>query len=843
MPRAGPRRMSAETAVMGTSHLVDIADADADDVDLLGGKGAGLAGMAREGLPVPPAFVITTEACRVYLEHGSVPEGLYADVARHVRSLEEQTGKTFGAGPHPLLVSVRSGAPISMPGMMDTILNLGLSRKAAVALAVETGDARFMADLVRRFHAMYAETVLGAVDEPPGLTEMLADVSPDAEPGAVFDAVWERCAGAVTNELGDAVPLDPTEQLHGAIEAVFSSWNTRRAKTYREFHGIPHRLGTAVVVQTMVFGNLDERSGSGVVFTRNPVNGTPVLYGEFLAASQGEDVVSGTFTPETIETAEQALPAPFTQLRALCAGLEQSRGDVLDIEFTIEREKLYLLQVRSAKRTAEAAVRIAHDFIQEGSVADAEALRGLSVEHVRQLQRPAFDEGEAERAREDGRLVTVGTGACPGQVTGVLCFSSDDATRLVEDGTDVILARPVTSPADLHGMIAARGIVTATGGSTSHAAVVARALGTSCVVGCGDLDIDPLAGTLSVGDLTLNAGDDVSLDGGSGELFRGRIPVAAAVGRTPELGAVLARCAEASGCETHARVTLPSQAEEARACGATGVVAGLDDVLAASGHLDDLVAALLKRTDRIDAAALEDAVERELTPLLAAAEGMDVSLRGLDFLSDDVREYVHQTPLLTSYPELSLPLGLPELVDAQLTGLARAMKASGRATGVTFALRHITDELEAAALGRMSDALRTSHPDLAIRLASYATSARSLLRASALEAGAPIAWIELRTLQASHFGLPARFLLTKDPLDEYVRSGLLDIDPRVELDPGVARLLAGLTTKGAGVRLSLPVGERLVSGLYELGLRRYAVELSDVRPLVLALGKAALRSR
>jgi pyruvate,orthophosphate dikinase len=826
--------------VSGTSHVIDIAAADPGEVGLLGGKGAGLAEMVSQGLPVPPAFVITTEACRAYLDHGQTPDGVYADVERHLRALEEQAGKTFGTGPHPLLVSVRSGAPVSMPGMMDTILNLGLSREAAVALATETGDTRFMADLVRRFHSMYAGTVLGAVEETPGVSEMVAGTAVDADPGAVFDQVWEHCAAALLDETGDEVPLDPQEQRRG--EAVFSSWNTRRAKTYREFHDIPHTLGTAVVVQAMVFGNLDEKSGSGVVFTRNPVDGSPTLFGEFLAASQGEDVVSGTFTPDTIDAAEATFPRPFAQLRTLCAELERSRGDVLDIEFTVERDTLYFLQVRSAKRTAEAAVRIAHDFMVEGAVTPAQALSGLSIEHVRQIQRPAFDEAAATQARQDGRLITVGTGACPGQVTGVLCFDSDKAVQLVQDGLDVILARPVTSPADLHGMIASRGIVTATGGSTSHAAVVARALGTSCVVGCHDLDMDPDAGTLVSGGGTLAAGDEVSLDGATGELFRGSIAMEPSTEKAPELAAVLDRCAEASGCEIYARVTLPQHAEEARACGATGIVAGLDDILAASGHLDDLVAALLKRSDRIDVPALEAAVERELTPLLKSLDGLSVSLRSIDFLSDDTREYVQQTPLLESYPELSLPLGVPELVRAQLTGLTRAVVAAGRTAPVTFAVRHVTDQREAHALGAMSEEIRASHPDADIRLASYATSTRSLDRAADLDDGSPVAWIELRTLQAAHFGLPPRLLLGKEPLDAYVRAGLWDVDPRREVDPTVARSLAHMGSRGAGIRLSLPVTDTLAGQLHAIGLRRFAVELGDVRPVVLALGRAALSS-
>lgn len=323
--------------------------------------------MTRAGLRVPPAFVLTTACCAEYLRERRLPDALVADVDARIAQLEAGTGRTFGRGPVPLLLSVRSGAPVSMPGMMDTVLNLGLNRDAAVALAELSGSVRFMADVLARFHAMYAEIVLDALEAPGSPVDaVLAELGDQAGPGEVYDAVWARLQGQREAAGEDTVPDDPRDQLLGAIAAVFRSWNTRRAITYRELHGIDHDMGTAVVVQTMVFGNRDERSGSGVVFSRNPVTGEPGLYGEYLAASQGEDVAAGTRTPDPVSALGETQPALHAELVDTVAALERVHGDVLDIEFTVESGILYFLQVRSAKRTAPAAVRIAADFLREG---------------------------------------------------------------------------------------------------------------------------------------------------------------------------------------------------------------------------------------------------------------------------------------------------------------------------------------------------------------------------------------------------------------------------------------------------------------------------------------------
>lgn len=810
-------------------------EADPADVDRLGGKGAGLARMTQQGLRVPPGYVIGTAACRSYLAEKAVPAGLVDEVFARLTELEAATGKAFGGGPVPLLLSVRSGAPVSMPGMMDTILNLGLDRGAAVALAEATGDARFVADLVARFHTMYAETVLDALDPGAGVDALVEAVDPGEDAGPVYDRIWAACEQALADDTGDSVPDDPRAQLVGAIEAVFRSWNTRRARTYRDHHGIPHDLGTAVVVQSMVFGNLSADSGSGVVFTRNPVTGEPGLFGEYLAHSQGEDVVAGTRTPDPVT--EALAPAVLDELRTTCDDLERNHGDVLDIEFTVERSALYFLQVRSAKRTAEAAVRIAADLASEG-LPLTQALRHVTPAQIRQVQRPGFDDAEVESARTGDRLLTTGIGACPGQVSGALVLDSDRAKEQADAGRAVILARPVTSPADLHGMIAAQGIVTATGGSTSHAAVVARALGTTCVVGASEIVVDETARTVRVGDRTLAEGDEISLDGSSGELFAGAFTTSTPAAATAALGELLGLAAGASGCEVLSRVTLPADVATAREAGAAGLVTAVDDVLAATGHLDGLVASLLGDGGGID--RITDLVAQEFTPILRAAGDVEVGVRAIDLVADEARELLQQTAVTTRHPELSVPLGRPALIEAQLTGLARALADSGGRATVHLAVRHLSDPAEARALRALGEGTE-------IGVGAYLTSPRGALGARAIAEAGDVVWLEVRAVQAAVFGLPARQLLTAEPLDGYLARGMLSCDPRTTIDPAVQTLLAPVVEAAAavpgcrvGLRLSGEVSQEAAAQLHALGFRRFAVDAAETRPLVLALGKAAL---
>ncbi len=812
--------------------------ADPDAVDQLGGKGAGLARMTQQGLRVPPGYVASTAACRRYLAEGRMPDGLEEELYAQLAALEERSGKTFGAGPLPLLLSVRSGAPVSMPGMMDTILDLGLSRDAAVAIATATEDTHFMAEIVARFHAMYAEIVLGALDPGAAAEDVVATTAADDDPGQAYDRVWAACEAALADDTGDSVPVDPAAQLIGAVEAVFRSWNTRRARTYREFNGIPHNLGTAVVVQAMVFGNLDADSGSGVVFTRNPVTGEPGLFGEYLARSQGEDVVAGTRTPDPVTAA--LAPDLLDELSVTCRELERREGDVLDVEFTVERGTLWFLQVRRAKRTPEAAVRIAADLLAEGAVSQKTALSMVSAEQVRQVQRPGFDAGEVAAARSGGRLLTTGIGACPGQVSGALVLDSDRAKAAADGGAKVVLARPLTSPADLHGMIAAQGIVTATGGSTSHAAVVARALGTACVVGASAMTVDLAARTLRIGERTVAEGSPVSVDGATGEVFSGAFAVSTPASATGALSGLVDVARAAAGCAVFGKVTLPGDVVGALASGATGLVTAIDDVLAATGHLEGLVAALL--TDRDGVGRVADLVAAELTPLLRAAGDVELGVRAIDFLADEARELLQQTALTTKRPALAVPLGVPALIEAQLAGLARAVADSGGVARVHLAVRHISDPAEALALRRLAAAQGGG-----LTIGTYLTSPRAAFNVAGIAAVSDALWLEVRALQAAMFGIPARQMLTAEPLDDYVRRGLLSVDPRNAIDPSVVGLLAGVAKaadvvpdRRVGLRLTGPVSDAAAAQLYGLGFRRYAVDARETRPFLLALGKAAL---
>jgi pyruvate, orthophosphate dikinase len=820
-----------------TRAFTDPGEVDVNDV---GGKGFGLIEMTRSGLRVPPGFVISTSACHRYLEVGDLDDELVGQIRRRLSDLESAAEKTFGGGPLPLLLSVRSGAPVSMPGMMDTVLNLGISKESAVALAEATGNNRFMADVVFRFHGMYAETVLGAFEVPERdeLDVLLETLSDDASAGEIYHAVWSYCAGKLAEDCDDPVPTDPVEQLIGAIEAVFSSWNTRRAVTYRDVHGIPHDLGTAVVVQSMAFGNLDANSGSGVVFTRNPVTGEPGMFGEYLEASQGEDVVAGTRTPDPVHKMSEKAPEAYAELVETCAQMEHHRKDMLDIEFTVERGTLYMLQVRSAKRTARAAIRIATDMFDEGILDPAAAVASVSLDQVRNVQRPGFDPNELAAAKEDGRVITTGVGASPGQVVGELYFDSEAAQEAAQAGKSAVLARPVTSPTDLHGMIAADGIVTATGGSTSHAAVVARALGTTCIVGCAELTIDPASGTMTVGERTWQAGDVVSLDGSTGEVIDGSITlVDGASGDGDELVRLLDVAARRSGGDTIlGRAHTAGQVAEVLERGADGVVSAVDDVLVTAGSLDGIIQNLEKGQELPAAASdLETAIAEAFTPLFAAAGDSEFDIRGLDFHADDVAELFAVANLFALHPRVAMPMGSPELVSAQLRGLARA--AEGTDVTVCFVSPRTSGPLEAAALRELRDKL-----SIPIQVGSYVTNTQGVLHLPDIVAEVDHVWLELQRLQAATYGIPPRHLLAAEPLDSYVRDNLIDIDPRKEVSPFVEKLVDDAigeldTSDSLRVRLSGSVSELTVKKLRAKGVRKFAVSSDEIRPCRLAVSR------
>lgn len=466
--------------------------ADLPEKNLIGGKAWSIAKMANLGLNVPPAMVITTKACAAYLKSGDLPDGLAGEIFKGIKWLEEKTNRSFGSAPNPLLVSVRSGAAISMPGMMDTVLNLGINSDIEAALGSECNDPDFARNTHKRFIDLYANIVLKST-----LEEFDENGTPES---------WKQ---KINKDTGKEVPDQVSDQLLGAVKAVFESWNTRRAKRYRKHHNIPDTLGTAVTIQAMVFGNMDDQSGTGVLFTRNPLSGDPEPYGEYLTRAQGEDIVSGKHTPLQLDAMKASVADAHTRLLEAAAILEKQERDVQDIEFTIEKGLLYMLQSRSAKRAPAAAVRIAVDMMEEGLISGEEAVSRVTAEQVRTLLNPVLPASTIEGAT----VLAFGKGASPGVGIGVIVTDTNATEKRAALGEDVILVRPTTSPNDIHGMIAAKAIATEHGGSTSHAAVVGRALGRPCIVGCGADSLMALAGKT------------VTLDGTSGQIYDGALDV------------------------------------------------------------------------------------------------------------------------------------------------------------------------------------------------------------------------------------------------------------------------------------------------------------------------------
>ncbi len=501
---------------------------------LLGGKGANLAEMTRIGVPVPPGFTMTTESCNAYLEVGEqLPEGLWEQSLEALKAIEKQTGKKFGDPKNPLLVSVRSGAKLSMPGMMDTVLNVGLNDETVPGMAELTNNARFVWDSFRRLLQMYGSVVLGIADEHFEAVLHARKEEKGVELDTELDvedlqAIAEQYKAVIEKHKGFPFPQDPFEQLKLAAEAVFKSWFGKRAVDYRNAANIGHDLGTAVNVVTMVFGNMGEDSGTGVAFTRNPSTGERKLFGEYLLNAQGEDVVAGIRTPKSISELGKEMPEAFEQFKEICRNLEQHYRDMQDVEFTIERGKLWMLQTRTGKRTAAAATKIAVDMTEEGIINKRTAIQRITPEQVDMLLHPQFDMAAKEQARKAGKLLATGVNASPGAAVGVLAFDADTAERWSkEEKKAVIMIRPETKPDDVHGMIAAQGILTSRGGATSHAAVVARQFGIPAVVGCEALKINLETRTAMAGDTMVKEGEYVSLDGATGQAFVGQISTVA----------------------------------------------------------------------------------------------------------------------------------------------------------------------------------------------------------------------------------------------------------------------------------------------------------------------------
>ncbi len=697
------------------------AEGRADMKNLLGGKGANLAEMSNLGLPVPPGFTVTTEVCTHYYDNGKTyPDTLKGQVQAALDEVCAITGAAFGGAENPLLVSVRSGARASMPGMMDTVLNLGLNDETVEGLAKKSGDRRFAYDSYRRFIQMYGEVVLGVSHD--FFEEILEDFKEDN--GYALDTeidagewagIIKQFKAVVETELGKPFPQDVVEQLWGALSAVFGSWRNRRAETYRRLHDIPASWGTAVNIQAMVFGNMGESSATGVAFTRDPSTGENQLYGEFLVNAQGEDVVAGIRTPQNITEAarikassempslEKLMPATFAELGGVFERLEKHYRDMQDIEFTVQDGKLWMLQTRSGKRTTKAALRIAVEMAEEGLITREDAISRIEPEGLDQLLHPTLD---PDAPRD---IVAMGLPASPGAATGEIVFNSDTAEKLQGQGKSVILVRIETSPEDIHGMHAAAGILTTRGGMTSHAAVVARGMGRPCVSGAGTIRIDYSTGTMSIAGKVLKAGDIITIDGSTGQVLKGSVAT-----RQPELAdefnTLMGWADEARDLGVRANAETPQDARTARKFGAEGIG------LCRTEHMffdNERIVAVREMILANDEAGRRKALDKllpmqrdDFTELFEIMSGFPITIRLLDpplheFLphtdediaevaeamnvsSDELRaraDALHEFNPMLGHRGCRLAITYPEICEMQVRAILEAALATAKKTG------------------------------------------------------------------------------------------------------------------------------------------------------------------
>jgi pyruvate, orthophosphate dikinase len=628
--------MSAPTAETSSIDLTDgsrwvvaFEEGRATDRNLLGGKGANLCEMTYLGLPVPPGFIVTTDACRSYLAEGAVPEGLMDEVLEALAGLEERAGLRLGDPERPLLVSLRSGAPFSMPGMMDTVLNLGAMPETVPGLVAITGDERHAWDSVRRFVEMFARVVLGVPEElyATRLREAIAAAGVADERELTADQLEEVARGhlAATEDAGVTIPDDPHEQLQLGVEAVFRSWNGSRARAYRRVEGIPDDLGTAVNVQLMVAGNLGDDSATGVAFTRDPATGENVAYGDWLQGAQGEDVVAGIRHPDPLATMADSFPDAAAELQQHLDTLEAHWTDLCDIEFTIERGKLWMLQTRVGKRSATAALRMAVDMVDEGLIDEDEAVRRVRPEQLEALLHPRFKDQSPD-------ALTTGLAASPGAAVGRIALTADDAVKRAAAGEAVLLVRPETSPDDLEGMVASHGLLTSRGGLVSHAAVVARGFGIPAVCGAADLVIDAAKGTVTVEDTVLHDGDLLSIDGSSGIVVAGAMELVPPQD-DPRLERLLTWADARRRLGIRANADTPDDARRARAAGAEGIGLCRTEHQFLGERLPLVQRVILADEPEEETAALVELEKRQVqdfTELLEAMDGLPVTVRLLD---------------------------------------------------------------------------------------------------------------------------------------------------------------------------------------------------------------------
>jgi pyruvate, orthophosphate dikinase len=796
--------------------------------ELLGGKGIGLAEMTQLGVPVPAGFTITTDACRAYMAAGGeVPDGLDQEVDAHVGALEQKAGKKFGDPEDPLLVSVRSGAAVSMPGMMDTILNLGLNDEAVQGLAERTGNARFANDSYRRLIQMYGEVVEGIAGHlfEDALSKLKADrgaaqdVDLSAEDLAslveTYKQIYER-------ETGGPFPQNARDQLARAVSAVFQSWENPRAHVYRRAHHIPDDLGTAVNVVQMVFGNKGEQSGTGVAFTRDPSTGEQGLYGEFLADAQGEDVVAGIRTPEPLAEMQKALPDAFEQLTDTMRRLEEHYRDVQDIEFTVEDGELYLLQTRTAKRTAAAALKSAADMVDEGLISREDAVVRIDAGQLDQLLHPMIDPS----ASVD--VIAQGLNASPGAASGKIVFDADTAAERGSNGDDVILVRWETTPDDIHGMIAAKGILTAHGGMTSHAAVVARGMGKPCVAGCEALSVDTTAKKASLNGHDLGEDDLLTIDGGTGRVILGSVPLV-----PPQINedfeTILGWADDMRRLKVRANADTPEDAAKAREFGAQGIgLCRTEHMFMADDRLPLVRDMIMASTEEERRRALEKLLplqQGDFEGIFEAMAGLPVTIRLLDpplheFLppldeatDDRMRERIRA--LQEANPMLGtrgcrLGLMWPEIYEMQVRAIVRAAAAVEERTGdaplveIMHPLVGFGEELHR--LRSITIATAAEENDVEYLVGTMIELPRACIRADEIAEHADFFSFGTNDLTQTALGF-SRDDAEGKFLTRYLEDGVLERNPFETLDQGgVGDLMRIAVERGRSVKDDMKMG-------------------------------------
>jgi pyruvate, orthophosphate dikinase len=788
-------------------YVYDFDEAAEGGRQLLGGKGIGLAEMTQLGVPVPAGFTITTDACRAYMAAGGeLPEGLEEEIDEHLARLEETTGKRFGDPADPLLVSVRSGAAVSMPGMMDTILNVGLNDEAA------SGGERFVLDSYRRLIQMYGETAEGI--DARRFEEAFDE---DDLPATIeaFKAIYE-------DETGRPFPQDAREQLGRAVRAVFESWNTPRAQAYRRYNKIPDDLGTAVNVVQMVFGNKGEESGTGVAFTRDPSTGEAGLYGEFLADAQGEDVVAGIRTPEPVEAMRKRLPEAFDELVETIRRLEEHYKEMQDIEFTVEDGKLFLLQTRSAKRTAAAALKAAVDMVDEGLITREEAVVRIDPGQLDQLLHPRIDPDSSYE------VVATGLNASPGAASGGIVFDADTAEERGRDGSAVILVRWETTPDDIHGMIAAQGILTAHGGMTSHAAVVARGMGKPCVAGCEALSLDAAAKTASLNGQKLNEGDVITIDGGTGEVIIGEVPLIA-----PEINedfeTVLGWADDLRRLKVRANADTPEDAAKAREFGAQGIGLCRTEHMFMSEDRLPVVREMIMASDEDERRAALDKLlphqQADFEGIFEAMAGLPVTIRLLDpplheFLpsleeAKDDRMRARIRALQEANPMLGtrgcrLGLQFPEIYEMQVRAIIRAAGAVHERTGdaplVEIMHPLVAFQEELRRLRELTIETASNEADVEYLVGTMIELPRACIRADEIAEQADFFSFGTNDLTQTALGF-SRDDSEGKFLTHYLQDGVLERNPFETLDQtGVGDLMRIAVERGRQTKPDLKLG-------------------------------------